>query len=169
MPCPPKARVSAGHATSAAALQNWGEPTRVEEFDGTRLGMWSHFTSQFSQMVFALLWGFPFLTLGLGYSPTLAGSLLTLMVLAGLVVAPITGQLTAAYPRRRSNLVLAVLVATVSAKPHLDVVDVWEPQGGDRIPVAEVEEASRVLGAVWGSPDGGMAPNLLRALLATLR
>ncbi|WP_405374054.1 MULTISPECIES: GNAT family N-acetyltransferase [unclassified Microbacterium] len=30
--------------------------------------------------------------------------------------------------------------------------------------VAEVEEASRVLGAVWGSPDGGMAPNLLRAL-----
>ena len=36
--CPPKARVSTGHATSAAALQNWGEPTRVEEFDGTRLG-----------------------------------------------------------------------------------------------------------------------------------
>jgi sugar phosphate permease len=80
---------------------------------GTRLGLWSHFTSQFSQMVFALIWGFPFLTLGLGYSATLAGSLLTLMVLAGLVVAPITGQLTAAYPRRRSNLVLAVLVATV--------------------------------------------------------
>ena len=40
------------------------------------------------QMVFALLWGFPFLTIGLGYSATLAGSLLTLMVLAGLVVAP---------------------------------------------------------------------------------
>ena len=35
------------------------------------------------------------------------------MVLAGLVVAPITGQLTPTYPRRRSNLVLAVLVATV--------------------------------------------------------
>jgi sugar phosphate permease len=80
---------------------------------GTRLGLWSHFTTQFSQMAFALLWGFPFLTLGLGYSNTLAGSLLTLMVLAGLVVAPVTGHLTAAYPRRRSNLVLAVLVATV--------------------------------------------------------
>jgi MFS family permease len=80
---------------------------------GTRLGLWSHFTTQFSQMAFALLWGFPFLTLGLGYSNTLAGSLLTLMVLAGLVVAPVTGQLTAVYPRRRSNLVLAVLVATV--------------------------------------------------------
>ena len=80
---------------------------------GTRLGLWSHFGSQFSQMVFALLWGYPFLTLGLGFSAALAGSLLTLMVLAGLVVAPVTGQLTAAYPRRRSNLVLTVLVATV--------------------------------------------------------
>ena len=80
---------------------------------GTRLGMWSHFTSQFSQMVFALLCGFPFLSIGLGYSATLAGSLLTLMVLAGLVVAPVLGQLTAAYPRRRSNLVLGVLTATV--------------------------------------------------------
>jgi len=32
----------------------WGNP-------GTRLGMWSHFTSQFSVTVFALLWGYPFL------------------------------------------------------------------------------------------------------------
>ena len=30
----------------------WGNP-------GTRLGMWSHFTSQFSVTVFALLWGYP--------------------------------------------------------------------------------------------------------------
>lgn len=80
---------------------------------GTRLGLWSHFSSQFSQMVFALIWGFPFLTIGLGYSATVAGSLLTLMVLAGLVVAPVLGQLTATYPYRRSNLVLGVLVATV--------------------------------------------------------
>ena len=36
--CPPAPRRSAGYARSAAAQQNWGEPTRVEEFDGTRLG-----------------------------------------------------------------------------------------------------------------------------------
>ncbi|WP_197680614.1 MFS transporter [Microlunatus sagamiharensis] len=82
---------------------------------GTRLGLWSHFTSQFSQMVFVLLWGFPFLTVGLGYSPALAGTLLTMMVLSGLVVAPVLGQLTAAYPFRRSNLVLTVSIATVVA------------------------------------------------------
>ena len=40
----------------------WGNP-------GTRLGMWSHFTSQFSATVFALLWGYPFLVQGLGWSP----------------------------------------------------------------------------------------------------
>ena len=34
----PQPRRSAGYARSAAAQQNWGEPTRVEEFDGTRLG-----------------------------------------------------------------------------------------------------------------------------------
>lgn len=43
----------------------------------------------------------------------------------------------------------AVLVATVSARPHLDVVDVWEPKGGDRIPVAEVEEAIRAACRRW--------------------
>ena len=37
----------------------WGNP-------GTRLGMWSHFTSQFSATVFALLWGYPFLVRGRG-------------------------------------------------------------------------------------------------------
>lgn len=35
VPCP---RVSTGHETSAAALHGWGEPTRVDEFDGTALG-----------------------------------------------------------------------------------------------------------------------------------
>ncbi|SEQ16839.1 MFS transporter [Microlunatus flavus] len=82
---------------------------------GTRLGLWSHFTSQFSQMVFVLLWGYPFLTVGLGYSAALAGGLLTMMVLAGLLVAPVLGGLTAAYPFRRSNLVLGVSIATVLA------------------------------------------------------
>jgi hypothetical protein len=46
VPCPPLPRPapiptpprSAGYATSAAAIRNWGEPTRVEEFTGTRLG-----------------------------------------------------------------------------------------------------------------------------------
>lgn len=80
---------------------------------GTRLGLWSHFSTQFSGMVFVLLWGYPFMTAGLGYSPALAGGLLTVMVLAGPVIGPVLGQLTAQYPLRRSNLIFGVLVATV--------------------------------------------------------
>jgi nitrate/nitrite transporter NarK len=80
---------------------------------GTRLGLWTHFSTQFSGMVFSLLWGYPFMTVGMGYSPALAGGLLTAMVLAATVVGPVLGQLTAAYPLRRSNLVFGVLVATV--------------------------------------------------------
>jgi nitrate/nitrite transporter NarK len=80
---------------------------------GTRLGLWSHFSTQFSGMVFVLLWGYPFMTVGLGYSARLAGGLLTMMVLAGPVIGPVLGQLTAQYPMRRSNLIFGVLVATV--------------------------------------------------------
>jgi hypothetical protein len=45
----------------------------------------------------------------------------------------------------------ALLVGTVAAEPHFDVVGVWERPAGDesyRVPVAEVEDAIR---AVAGS------------------
>ena len=45
----------AGHDLRSA----WQHP-------GTRLGLWTHFTTQFSGTVFALLWGFPFLVSGEG-------------------------------------------------------------------------------------------------------
>jgi MFS transporter len=89
---------------------------------GTRLGLWSHLSTQFSGMVFVLLWGYPFMTAGLGYSPAMAGALLTLMVLAGPVIGPVLGQLTAQYPLRRSNLIFGVLIATVLS---WTVVLVW--------------------------------------------
>ena len=80
---------------------------------GTRLGLWTHFSAQFSGLVFALLWGYPFLTVGLGYSATLAGGLITMMIFASGVVGPVLGQLTGAYPLRRSNLIFTILTATV--------------------------------------------------------
>jgi nitrate/nitrite transporter NarK len=80
---------------------------------GTRLGLWTHFTGQFSGMVFALLWGYPFMTMGLGYSPALAGGLLSVMVVAATLIGPTLGQLTARYPMRRSNLIFGVVAATI--------------------------------------------------------
>lgn len=46
----------------------------------------------------------------------------------------------------------AVLVATVSSSPHMDVVGLWEPPTGDatyRVPVEEVEDAIRAACRRW--------------------
>ena len=76
---------------------------------GTQLGFWSHFVTQSSGTVFSLLWGFPLLTAGLGYSSGTASGLLALIVLAGVVSGPILGILTARFPLRRSNLVIGIV------------------------------------------------------------
>lgn len=75
---------------------------------GTQLGFWSHFTLQFPGTVFGLLWGYPAMVHGLGYSPELAAGLLPVLMLAGLVAGPFVGLLAARFPVRRSNLVLLI-------------------------------------------------------------
>ena len=85
----------------------WGNP-------GTRLGMWSHFTSQFSFTVFALLWGYPFLVRGQGWSSEAAGTLL--MAMTGWVVVSglLLGALVARLPYYRSYIVIAVVAVMAS-------------------------------------------------------
>ncbi|MCW2601697.1 MAG: Transporter, superfamily [Frankiales bacterium] len=84
----------------------WREP-------GTRLGLWTHFTTQFSASAFALLWGYPFLVAGEGLRPGTAAALLSLLVLCGMVVGPVLGRLVAMFPHRRS--VLPITAVTSSA------------------------------------------------------
>ena len=85
----------------------WREP-------GTRLGLWTHFVTQFSGTVFALLWGYPFLVVGEGRTPAEAGLLLTLMVLVGAGVAPLLGLLAGRWPLRRSWSVLGIVGGTMT-------------------------------------------------------
>lgn len=82
---------------------------------GTRLGLWTHFTTQFSGTVFALLWGYPFLVSGQGRSPHEASGLMTLFVLVGLMCGPVFGALVARHPLRRSWLVLGIVTGTALA------------------------------------------------------
>jgi sugar phosphate permease len=82
---------------------------------GTRLGFWSHFVTQSSGTVFALLWGFPFLSVALGYGPSNASLLLTLMVVSAIIVGPILGLLTARFPLRRSTIVLGIVLGMAIA------------------------------------------------------
>jgi hypothetical protein len=86
----------------------WQEP-------GTRLGLWTHFTTQFSSTVFALLWGYPFLVIGEGRTPTEAGLLITVMVVVGVGVAPLLGHAVGRWPLRRSWPVLAIVGSTAAA------------------------------------------------------
>jgi len=78
---------------------------------GTQLGFWSHFVTQSSGNMLTLLWGFPFLSVGLGYGPTAAAGLLSLIVVSAAVTGPLLGLLSARFPLRRSNIVLGIVLA----------------------------------------------------------
>jgi MFS family permease len=86
---------------------SWAEP-------GTRLGLWTHFVTQFSGVSFALLWGYPFLTVGEGRSASTAGLLLMLMVVFGTGFGPLMGALAGHWPLRRSAMVFGIVGGTAT-------------------------------------------------------
>ena len=80
---------------------------------GTRLGLWSHFTSQFAANVMGLLWGFPFFVHAEHCSQTEAGALLTLLVGVFIVGGPLIGGYISRHPWQRSTVVLGIVSAMV--------------------------------------------------------
>lgn len=82
---------------------------------GTRLGMWSHFATQFAGTVFVMTWGYPFLVSGQGLDPAVASILLSLFVVVGLICGPLLGGWVGRHPLRRSTMVLAVTVLIAAA------------------------------------------------------
>ena len=82
---------------------------------GTRLGLWSHFTSQFAANMFTMLWGFPFLVAGQGLAGSTASALLMVMVVTTVVTSPLVGTLTMRFPFSRSTLVLWIVAGAVAA------------------------------------------------------
>ncbi|MEV8513600.1 MFS transporter [Dactylosporangium sp. NPDC051484] len=87
---------------------SWAHP-------GTRLGLWTHFVTQFSGTVFALLWGYPFLTQGEGLAPDTAALMLSLLTVGGLLMGPLIGHFCGRLPYHRSNLVLGIVGASALA------------------------------------------------------
>ena len=78
---------------------------------GTQLGFWACFVTMSSGTTFILIWGFPAMVGGMGYSTAQASGLLTLVVGVGLVSGPILGILSARFPLRRSSLILGIVSA----------------------------------------------------------
>jgi sugar phosphate permease len=104
-----------GESAAKGEVLSWRESVRhlrqALARPGTQLGFWAHFVSQPSVTVFTLLWGFPFLSVALGYGPAAASGLMTITIASVLLAGPFLGLLSARYPFRRSNLVLGIVVA----------------------------------------------------------
>jgi MFS family permease len=100
-PVPPPREPLSLPGIRAGLRASWEEP-------GTRLGLWSHFVTQFSGMVFLLLWGYPFLVEGQGLAPSTAAVLLSTLTVAGIVCGPVIGHFCGWRPYRRSVLVLSI-------------------------------------------------------------
>ena len=108
----PGVRHLRGPAMSVSAVReslaaSWAHP-------GTRLGFWMHFSTQFSATTLSLLWGYPFFVRGEGLSPSTAGGLLTVMVMAVMCAGPVLGWLVGAHPWHRSTTVLTIVGAIVT-------------------------------------------------------
>jgi MFS family permease len=108
---PPGVSAAAAPLGAAQAVRRLGVAWREP---GTRLGLWTHFVTQFSGTVFALLWGYPFLVVGEHRSPAEAGLLITLLVVAAMGIGPTLGHFAGRWPYRRSLPVLVIVGATVA-------------------------------------------------------
>jgi MFS family permease len=98
-------------AASFSPREIGGQMLAVWRRPGTRLGFFGHMGTQFSMMVFSLLWGVPFLVSGQRLSSGEAGGLVSLFVVCAIVIGPVIGVLTARHPLRRSWLVLGIIAA----------------------------------------------------------
>ena len=107
----PDGTAPSGEAPSWAQIRH--DLVSAWQHPGTRLGLWTHFTTQFSGTVFVMLWGYPFLISAEGLTRASAGALFTVMVLSGMVAGPVIGVLVSRHPLRRSWLVLGIVVAAM--------------------------------------------------------
>ncbi|WAB81134.1 MFS transporter [Microcella daejeonensis] len=98
---------------------------------GTRLAFWAHAVTGSPGTVLVMLWGFPALSVGLGYGPALASALLSIVVVAGALIGPVIGLLSARFPYRRSSIVLGIVAVMGAAWA---VVLLWP----DRPPLAAI-------------------------------
>lgn len=80
---------------------------------GTRLGLWTHFTTQFSVTSMVMLWGFPFLVTVQDVSPSVAGTLLSLATFTAMVVGPLLGRQVALRPYHRSTMAMTLVALIV--------------------------------------------------------
>jgi len=108
----PDRRHVTGETLSLAALRQnlaaaWRQP-------GTRLAFWVHWATPFSSSTMSLLWGFPFLVRGEGYTHAQAAVLLTVLTVSGAVFGPMLGYFAGRHPWHRSSAGLGIVGVTAA-------------------------------------------------------
>ncbi len=89
-------------AAVAGVRESWKHP-------GTRLGFWSHFVTPFAGVSFTLLWGYPFLVSGEGFSTATTANLYIFLVVMSGIFSLALGRLVVRHPMRRSRIVLLIV------------------------------------------------------------
>lgn len=79
---------------------------------GTLLGFWVHLLGGTWLNCVGLLWGYPFLTAALGYDVAAASSVMSLLILAAVLGAPLTGWVVTRLPYRRVEFALLLTLLT---------------------------------------------------------
>lgn len=88
---------------------------RVLTEPATWLAFSTHWVGASPIIVFTLLWGVPFMTLGLGLSAAAASTVLVVCTVAQVLAGPAIGQLTAERPGWRAGMVAGAAAALVAA------------------------------------------------------
>jgi len=100
-------RIPGEHRAESISIV-WRTLRRNVKRPSVQMAFWTHFTTQSSGTVFALLWGVPFLIQAESKSPAYAATALTVFVLTNASLGPVIGNYTARYPEQRLRFVIGV-------------------------------------------------------------
>ena len=104
-------------ATTAAGVTRPTRPTGTMRVAWahreTRLGFWLHQGTMTAGTVVSLVWGYPYLTEGLGYDDAAAASLLSVYVLGNLLSSLVIGPMAGRRPEWRTAMGLAVALICI--------------------------------------------------------
>ena len=109
-------------SASGASLGVRKQVAQVLREPASQLAFWIHWMCSFWPMIFTLMWGYPFIIYGLAYPQPVASGLFTVLVLAGIPLAPLIGLISRRAPLQRTNL--ALVVSLMCAVPWL-VILLW--------------------------------------------
>ncbi|MBA8824687.1 sugar phosphate permease [Saccharopolyspora lacisalsi] len=98
---------------------------------GTRLAFWVHFSTMFVSNALSLLWGYPYLTDGLGIPASTASMVLSLLIIGQVLGGPVVGTVIGRRPAGRMPIVLTYLTVEAAC---LTTLMTW-PDGHPPLPV----------------------------------